>query len=324
MSYKHITINELTNIEANYYNNINARECAKRMGVGKDKVYRYYKALEKGNNVSKIYQDYISNRKNSCKIVRIPTEEKLKYINEKLDSDWSLDAIAGRDKIDNAEERYSTSKLYKLVEAGIIDKHKLRRKGIRKWTHQNETRGKITDCKTIDERNDKYKEIAEKNTFGHFEGDTIVGVNRASAIVTLVERQSKYIVLLKSSRKSEDVKTSVISWVNSLNEDVLKTITFDRGKEFSKWEEIEKECNNNLEIYFGDPGSPGQRGLNENSNGIVIKDLPKKTDLSVYSQMELNAISDKWNNIPRKILNYKTPVEVLKASTGYSTLLLTN
>lgn len=324
MSYKHITINELTNIEANYYNRITARDCAKRMGIGKDKIYRYYKAFEGGAFVSNIYTEYLSNRRKSCKQMKIPSEEKLKYINDKLDNDWSLDAISGRDKLNNEVERYSTSKLYKLVDMGIIDKKKLRRKGLRKWTHQNETRGKITDCKTIDERNNKYKEIIDKNTFGHFEGDTIVGAKRASAIVTLVERKSKYIILLKASRKSEDVKEVITSWANKLSNDTLKTITFDRGKEFSRWEEIEKECANQLEIYFGDPGSPGQRGLNENSNGIVRKDLPKKTDLSVHSQIELNIISDKWNNIPRKILNYKTPVEVLKASTGYSTLLLTN
>lgn len=324
MSYKHITINELTNIEVNYYNSINARNCAKRMGIGKDKIYRYYKAFEKGYTVSKIYTEYQSNRKKSCRPVIIPSLKKLRYINDKLDNDWSLDAIAGRDKLDNVTERYSTSKLYKLVDEGIIDKKKLRRKGLRKWTHQNETRGKITDCKTIGERDSKYKDVADKNTFGHFEGDTIVGANRASAIITLVERKSKYIILLKASRKSEDVKEAVTSWANKLSNEVLKTITFDRGKEFAKWEEIEKECINQLEIFFGDPGSPGQRGLNENSNGIVRKDLPKKTDLSVHTQIELNVISDKWNNIPRKILNYKTPVEVLKSSTGYSTLLLTN
>ena len=324
MSYKHITISQLTNIEVNYYNNVCPRDCAKRMGIGKDKIYRYYNEFIKGKPVNDIYIEYLKSRKKSCKHKKIPSAEKLKYINDKLDNDWSLDAIAGRDKLGNVEERYSTSTLYRMVEAGIIDKNKLRRKGLRKWTHQNETRGKITDCKTIHERDEKHKDVIDKNTFGHFEGDTIVGKNRASAIVTLVERKSKYMVLLKASRKSEDVKASVTSWANNMVKETLKTITFDRGKEFSKWKEIEEECNNQLEIYFGDPGSPGQRGLNENSNGIIRKDLPKKTDLSVHSQEKLNIIADKWNSIPRKILKYKTPAEVLKLSTGYSTLLLTN
>ena len=82
-----------------------------------------------------------------------------------------------------------------------------------------------------------------------------------------------------------------------------------------------KDSSVNIEIYFGDPGSPGQRGLNENSNGIVRKDLPKSTDLSAYSQEELNMIAYKWNSIPRKSLDYKTPNEVIKEATGFESLL---
>ena len=92
-------------------------------------------------------------------------------------------------------------------------------------------------------------------------------------------------------------------------------------KSFQKWSDIEKDSSVNIEIYFGDPGSPGQRGLNENSNGIVRKDLPKSTDLSAYSQEELNMIAYKWNSIPRKSLDYKTPNEVIKEATGFESLL---
>ena len=131
---------------------------------------------------------------------------------------------------------------------------------------------------------------------------------------------TKCIILLKGSRKSEDVKNTLNKWLNRNELNPIKTITFDRVKEFSKWSEIEK-TNEKLEIYFGDPGSPGQRGLNENSNGIVRKDLPKSTDLSKYSQEELDRISEKWNNIPRKILGYLTPMEMLKKVTGLSKIL---
>jgi len=322
MPRPNITIKELTNIESNYYLMIKPRECAKRIKIGKDKVYRYYKLFKEGKTVQEIYNIYEQNRRRCGRKKLTISEAKLIEINEKLDKDWSLDAIAGRDKLENASEKYSTSKLYKSVNEGIIDKHKLRRKGLRKWTHRNESRGKITDCPTISQRNEKYPEIVDKNIFGHFEGDTIVGKERKSAIVTLAERTSKYIVLLKASRKSTEVENVVTDWANNTSNDKIKTITFDRGKEFSRWKEIEEATS--LEIYFGDPGSPGQRGLNENSNGIVRKDLPKKTDLSVHSQAELNKIADKWNNIPRKILKYKTPAEVLKIHTGLDTILLQN
>jgi len=167
----------------------------------------------------------------------------------------------------------------------------LRRKGKNNPKGHNETRGKINTCKTIHERDEKYPNAKTSIEYGHFEGDTIVGKARKSAIVTLVEKYSKYIVLLKASRKSEDVKEAICKWLSSLHKSCISTITFDRGKEFSKWSDIEKDSSVNIEIYFGDPGSPGQRGLNENSNGIVRKDLPKSTDLSAYSQEELNMIN---------------------------------
>ena len=109
----------------------------------------------------------------------------------------------------------------------------------------------------------------------------IVGKNRQSAIVTLVEKKIKYIVLLKVSRKSQDIKDETLNWLNEPVEIGIKTMTFDRGKEFSKWKEIEQESKIPLEIYFSDPGAPGQRGSNENSNNIIRQDLPKSTDLSV-------------------------------------------
>ena len=322
MSKNNITINELVNIESNYHLGVKARDCASRMKIGKDKAYRYYKNFEEGKSVQEIYSQYQENKRKCGRTKLVLSEAKLLEINVRLDNDWSLDAIAGRDKLEKAPERYSTSKLYNLANEGVIDKHKLRRKGLRKWTHKNETRGKINVCNTIGQRDEKYPEIADKKTFGHFEGDTIVGKERKSAVVTLAERLSKYIVLLKASRKSIEVETAVIKWSNNIKKGKVKTVTFDRGKEFARWKEIEEATS--LEIYFGDPGSPGQRGLNENSNGIVRKDLPKGEDLSKYSQEELNKIADKWNNIPRKILKYKTPSEVLKLHTGLDTILLHN
>ena len=111
------------------------------------------------------------------------------------------------------------------------------------------------------------------------------------------------------------------SWFNSCEDGYVKTITFDRGKEFAKWKDM--EALGKTEVYFSDPGSPGQRGLNENSNGIVRKDLPKSTDLSKHSQEELNKIADKWNSIPRKSLGYFTPKEKMEMAVGTANLLST-
>ena len=321
MSFNHININQLTNLEANYYLGVKARACAQRMKIGKDKVYRYYKLFMQGLTVQEIYNQYLINKSRCGRKPIVLSKEKLDDINNKLENDWSLDAIAGRDKIDGKDEKISTKTLYKLAKQGVIDINKLRRKGKNNPKGHNETRGKINTCKTIHERDEKYPNAKTSIEYGHFEGDTIVGKARKSAIVTLVEKYSKYIVLLKASRKSEDVKEAICKWLSSLHKSCISTITFDRGKEFSKWSDIEKDSSVNIEIYFGDPGSPGQRGLNENSNGIVRKDLPKSTDLSAFSQEELNMIAYKRNSIPRKSLDYNTPNEVIKEATGFESLL---
>lgn len=320
MPKKHITINELGNIEVNYKNGVSALECSKSMKLGKDKIYRYYKEFSTGKTVMLIYENYISNKKKCGRKLIELSESYLKAINEKLDKDWSLDAISGRDKLDKIEERVCTSTLYRLAKKGIIDCKKLRRLGKRKKNGQIEKRGKNNTGKTIHERNEVYPLSSENIEYGHFEGDTIVGEKRQSAIVTLVEKATKCIVLLKASRKSDVVTNSINKWLEKIKLNPIKTITFDRGKEFSKWLEIEDK-KEGLKVYFADAGSPGQRGLNENSNGIVRKDLPKSTDLSIYSQEELNEIANKWNNIPRKILNYLTPLEMLKKLTGLNTII---
>lgn len=319
MSHKHITIDELTNIHIYFLNGINAYQCSKLMDIGKDKAYYYYGLLKKGLTVLQMFDNYKENKSKCGRKKKVFSEEKSEEINELLDKDWSVDAICGRDKLVESDERCSTKTLYRMVKDGLFDETKLRRKGNRKKNHQKETRGKINDCKTIHERNEKYPEAKPGIEFGHFEGDTIVGEKRKSAIVTLVEKQSKYIVLLKASRKSEDVLESIKTWLSKVPEKGIKTIVFDRGKEFAKWKEMEslERC----EIYFSDAGSPGQRGLNENSNGIVRKDLPKSTDLSKYSQEELNRICDKWNSIPRKSLKYFSPEEILEMATGQQKML---
>jgi len=321
MLHKHITIEQLISIQIYQKFNINALQCSKMMGIGKDKAYHYYKLFKEGLKPLQVYQQYKSNKSKCGRKKTVLSEEKLESINELLKGDWSLDSICGRDKLIDASERCSTKTLYRMVEDKIIAASELRRKGKRKPNNHQETRGKINDCKTIHERNENYPNASGSKEFGHFEGDTIIGEKRKSAIVTLVEKTSKYIVLLKASRKSQDVLEAMKSWFGSCKKGYVKTITFDRGKEFAKWKDM--EASGKTEVYFSDPGSPGQRGLNENSNGIVRKDLPKSTDLSKHSQEELNKIADKWNSIPRKSLGYFTPKEKMKMVVGTSNLLPT-
>lgn len=129
MSFNHININQLTSLEVNYYLGVNVRACAQRMKIGKDKAYRYYKLFEQGFTVQEIYNQYMINKSRFGRKCIVLSKEKLDDINKKLDNDWSLDAIVGRDKKDNTYEKVSTKTLYTLAKQGVIDINKLRRKG---------------------------------------------------------------------------------------------------------------------------------------------------------------------------------------------------
>ncbi len=112
------------------------------------------------------------------------------------------------------------------------------------------------------------------------------------------------------NHKAESITQSIIKFISKLIPGTIKTITFDRGKEFSKWKLIEKNCN--VKIYFADAGKPCQRGLNENNNGILRRYLPKSTDLSSYKQKDLNSIEFQINSTPRKSLSYKRPIDLIQ------------
>ena len=156
----------LTNIEANYYLGVNARECARRMDIGKVKVYRYYRLFKQGLTVEEIYSTYKQNKHRCGRKECVLSEQKLKTIHELLGQGWSLDAIAGRDKLMGYSERVSTKTCYKLVKKGIMDAKKLRQKGKNNPKNHKETRGRINDCKTIHERDRLYPKASTNQEYG--------------------------------------------------------------------------------------------------------------------------------------------------------------
>ena len=144
---------------------------------------------------------------------------------------------------------------------------------------------------------------------GHWEGDLIDGSNN-TAVATLVERRSRFVLLVKvPSKRSSDVVPAVARKIKALPSALKATMTWDRGKEMTRHDQF--KIATGVQVYFADPYSPWQRPTNENSNKLIREYLPKGTDLSGYSQRQLDAIARKLNSRPRKVLNYATPAESL-------------
>jgi len=179
------------------------------------------------------------------------------------------------------------------------------RKSRRPRARGNDRRGKIPDMVSIHERP---AEIEERLVPGHWEGDLIKGAKNASSIGTLVERTSLFVALVKmDSASAKDARKGFSHVLNRIDAQKRLSMTYDQGKEMAYHKKLAKSTG--IKVYFADPHSPWQRGRNENTNGLLRQYLPKGTDLSVFTQDQLDQIAWELNTRPRKTLNFRCPVE---------------
>ena len=184
----------------------------------------------------------------------------------------------------------------------------------RHHTQKTDNHGQIIDAVSISERP---ATVEDRAVPGHWEGDLLFGSGN-SHIATLVERHTRYVMLVKIARKdTQTVIDALIKHAGKLPQELYKSLTWDRGKELADHKRFTLATD--IQVYFCDPRSPWQRGSNENTNGLLRQYFPKGMDISGYSQAQLNAVARQLNERPRKTLNYETPAQRFYqsvASTG--------
>jgi len=254
---------------------------------------------------SKSQQRQQSKRKYTVFTSKIKT-----YIKSKLKEDWSPEQIAGRMKLDIGMHICHET-IYRYIyhnksKGGRLYKY-LRHKNKKYHSRSNnyQRRGTIIDRISIDKRP---KVVEYKNRIGDFEIDTVIGRHHVGALVTVVDRKSKFTLIKNvTSKRAQEVTKALINMLLPLKP-ITKTITSDNGKEFAYHKEISKTLD--TDFYFAHPYSSWERGLNEHTNGLIRQYLPKKTDFTQVSKEEIITIQDKLNHRPRKVLEYRTPYEV--------------
>jgi len=235
----------------------------------------------------------------------------------KLQLQWSPEQVAGwlkRIYPDDTSRQVSHETIYRslFIQArGALKKelveHLRRTRVMRRSRHhtmKTDNHGRISDTVSISERP---ASVADRALPGHWEGDLLFG-SKNSQIATLVERNTRYAMLVKVSGKdTQTVINALIKNARKLPDELYKSLTWDRGKEMADHKRFTLATH--IQVYFCDPHHPWQRGTNENTNGLLRQYLPKGTDLSGYSQAKLNAVARRLNQRPRKTLDYETPAE---------------
>lgn len=240
-----------------------------------------------------------------------------KLVASKLQLEWSPMQIAGWLKQRSGgheEQQVSHETIYRslFIQArGALKKellvHLRRTRAMRRSRHhtqKTDNHGQLTDMVSIRERP---AEVDDRAVPGHWEGDLLMGSHH-SQIATLVERRTRYVMLVKVTGKdTQTVIDALIKHAHKLPRELYKSLTWDRGKEMADHQRFTLATD--IQVYFCDPQHPWQRGSNENTNGLLRQYFPKGTDLSGYSQAKLDAVARRLNERPRQTLNFETPAE---------------
>jgi len=255
---------------------------------------------------------YQSRRADSKEPYRLEEDQRLRrYVTDKLKRYWSPEQISGRARMYNEiyvnpVTIYSWIRRDKAVGGELWKYLRQSHRRRRKRYGSQERRGQMPGRRMIDKRP---KVVNERKRVGDWESDTLEGRKSAGLLATHVERKGRYTIAIKLDDKSADTVTqSTLETMKKLPPEKVKTMTFDNGKEFAGFKELEHGLG--MRSYFAHPYHSWERGTNENTNGLLRQFFPKGVDFDRISQSDVDRAAELLNNRPRKCLNYRTPTEV--------------
>lgn len=310
-------INKLTSKERDLIaiwksQNISIRQIAQRLNRQPSTVSRELKRNRWKNIYVAIHAQAVSTQRKIKARKRHPLKNSTvyAYVLDKLRNNWSPEEIAGRLKLDYPNDQswhICHETIYQYIYGKQTKDKKLweylprKQNRRRKWKGRTAHRSRIPDRVSIHLRP---RHVETRQSFGHWEGDSIVGKQRKNGLHTQVERKTRYLMAKYINKVNADQTVKAQSYMyRDLPRQAKKTTTVDNGKEFVNHKQF------NIPVYFADPYSSWQRGTNEYHNGLIRRYLPKGTDFSKITKDELIDILEEINNRPRKCLNYYTPKE---------------
>lgn len=306
-TYKQLTREQRYQIKALLKTGHKQVEIASVLGVNKSTIQREIKRNrgERGYRPEQAHEKALARRAGKSK-PRI-SSNVWELVEAKIREDWSPEQISGRLRLEKVfvSHEHIYQRIYTNKKAGgTLWEHLRRPKKYRKRANGRDRRGKIPNRRGIEERP---AIVAERVRIADWEGDLILGANQQGAVLTLIERKSRFTLLRALSGKyAQPVSDATIALLNW--DERVATITFDNGKEFAGHEQIAAALN--AKCYFAHPYASWERGTNENTNGLIRQYLPKNRSLKNVSAADETMIMDKLNLRPRKCLGFRTPFEV--------------
>lgn len=314
MKYRQLTLVQRYQIEALRKEGLSHRAIGRNLGVSHTTIGREIRRNATDDGAYQAESAAISARyryQHKAKSLRL-TKKHIRYIRAHLKKGWSPEKISGRMKIDGLSS-ISHETIYQYIyRRNNEELHQYLRHKNKKYTKRTAShrqRGHIKDRVSIDERPDI---VEEKSRIGDWEIDTVIGKNHLQAIVTIVDRHSKFTLMKKvPSKHAYEVTKATLALMRPIKAHVL-TITSDNGKEFAFHKEIAQALES--DFYFAHPYRSCERGLNEHTNGLIREYIPKGTEFDIVDDAYIVEIQNRLNYRPRKILGFKTPAEIFFAT----------